>query len=343
MKVNACLIVFVLLVGCTETPADDQGPPQAVRAVEVRQGPVLEGRRYLAEVVPERTIRVLAQVPGAISELSAAEGISVEQGSSLVYISAPDIAARISRVRAERLRAEQERNLVCRRLATDRVLAEAGDLAPVQLDRSETTCASAELVVEAARAAEREAGVAGTRAVERSPFAGEVLEQLVDEGQTVMPGTPLLQFGSRERLLQIRMPEGDLADIDLGTRAEFAAGSGRVVAIGAQAQGPGRLFELLVEPDEATSQRPGTTLTATLIVDEREDATSVPEASVAQDEAGAYVLVIEESVLRRVDVRTGPQQDGWVAIEPRLAAGTFVVSGALSILDVTQPVLAVTP
>jgi RND family efflux transporter MFP subunit len=343
MKAIIYFILAVLFLGCGETTEGIGAAPQAVRAVEVQQGPVLEGRRYLAEVVPERTVRVLAQVPGTVSEMSVDEGVMVEAGSSLVRISAPDIAARISRVRAERERTERERDFACELLETDRVLAGSGDLAPFQLDHSEKGCAAAELVVVAALAAEREAGVARTRAAERAPFAGEVLVQMVDEGQTVMPGTPLLQFGSRERRLRLRVPESDLSGLALGAHVVFDSGSGRVVEIGAQAQGPGRLIELLVEPEDALTQPPGTTQTATVVVAEREDTTSVPEAALAQDDAGIYVLVVEGDTLRRIGVETGPEQDGWIAIEPRLPEGTRVVSGAPATLDLELPVLAVTP
>jgi RND family efflux transporter MFP subunit len=343
MKAIINFILAGLFIGCGGTTEGSGAASQAVRAVEVQQGPVLQGQRYLAEVVPDRTVRVLAQVPGAVSEMSVDPGVTVEEGSSLVRISAPDIAARISRVGAERERAERERDFACELLETDRVLASSGDLAPIQLDRSEKGCAAAELVVEAALAAEREAGVAGTRAVERAPFAGEVLVQLADEGQTVMPGTPLLQFGSRERVLRLRVPESDLTEIEYGARVVFERGSGRVVEIGAQAQGPGRLIEVLVEPDEALTHPPGTTQTATVVVAEREDTTSVPVAALTQDDAGTYVLVVEGDTLRRVGVETGPEQDGWIAIEPRLPERTRVVSEAPATLDLALPVLAVTP
>lgn len=343
MKASAHFVVLALLSACGDSADDEATRPQAVRTAEVRVGPVLQGREHLAEVVPERTIRVLAQVPGTVAELGVAEGVPVTAGAALVRVAAPDVTARIARVRSERERVERERDFACDQLGTDRVLADAGDLASVQLQRSETGCASAELAVRAAQAAEQEAAVAGTRSIERAPFDGEVLTQLVDLGQTVMPGTPLLQYGSQERRLRLRVPERDLAAVALGGRVQTAHGPGRIVEIGGQALGPGRLIEVEAELDEPLAQRVGTTLTVLLVVEERAAATAVPLTALSEDGPAAYVVVVEGDRLRRVDVELGPREDGWVAIEPALPAGSLVVSSALSTLDLAGPVFAVTP
>jgi RND family efflux transporter MFP subunit len=325
--------------------ASVEAPPslQAVRAVEVRVGAVVEGRDYLAEVVPSRTVRVLAQVPGGVSELAVETGERAERGEVLVRVAAPDVEARLDRVRAERGRAEREQSFACQQRDADRTLAQSGDLATVQLDRSETGCAAATLAVSAARAGEREATVAGTRSAEHAPFDGEVLAHLVDVGQTVMPGTPLVQFGSVERQLRLRVPDGDLADIQVGTVVNSPIGSGRVVEIGASAVGPARLVEVLVDLEAQPGQRIGTTTTATAVITERASATSVPLGAVGEDDAGSYIFAVREQAAHRVDVHVGPRQDGWVAIDPPLDPGSLVVASALSTVDPTRPVLVVKP
>lgn len=346
MKANIHFLTALLLFACGSEPVQTEPRPQAVRAVAVRVGPVVEGRTSLAEVVPAQTVRVLAQVSGSVSRLEVAVGGAVAADAPLVRISAPDVAARSARVGAERARAERERDFVCSQLRTDRVLAETGDISPLQLELGDKGCASAELAVDSARAAEREAGVVGSRAVERAPFAGEVLAHLVDAGQTVMPGTPLLVLGSRARQLRLRLPAGDLEGVALGTRLVSALGTGRVVEIGAQAQGPGRLVEVFADLDEGSSAglaglRAGSTTTVSLVLDERQEATAVPLAALREDTAGPYVLVVEDQRLRRVAVVAGPRQDGWVAVDPALPEGSLVVSGDVSNLDPARPVLAV--
>jgi RND family efflux transporter MFP subunit len=335
---------LLTLASCGSKPRPiERVPLQAVRVQEVRSGPVVEGRSYLAEVVPAQTVRILAQVPGTVAELGADEGAELTQGALIARIVAADVAARRARVRAERRRAELERDFACAQLETDRVLAKAGDLPRVQLERSEKACASGRLAVEAALAVEREASVAGTRATETAPFDGQVLTYLVDVGQTVMPGTPLARYGSREHRLRLRVVANDLQDISVGTRVVTPAGDGRVVEIGAQALGPGRLYDVSVSLADAGGLHMGETLSVTLVTDERPDATAVPESALGVDEDGTYVLVEEDARLRRVDVTVGPRERGWVAIEPALPPGTHVVTTPLSGLDLGRPVLAVAP
>ncbi len=345
MQASTCFILAaaVGLSSCGGTPEPVLSSPQAVRVAEVRVGPIVEGRAHLAEVVPAETVRVLAQVPGSIAALGPLEGSAVERSTVLARIAAPDVSARVARVRAERRRAERERDFACDQLETDRVLAAAGDLPTVQLDRSEKGCSASSLAVEAASAAEREVAAVGSRAVEMAPFDGQVMTYLVDVGQTVMPGTPVAQFGSHARRLRMRMVAADLEGVDLGTRVVAEGGRGEVVSVAVQPQGPARLYEVLVAPDDGEWLRIGQTLTATVVLDERLETTAVPDAALVSDGDGAYVLVEQEARVQRVPVEPGPRQDGWVAIEPSLPAGTRVVTSSPASVDLSLPVLAVMP
>jgi RND family efflux transporter MFP subunit len=331
------------LMGCGSDAPPAPVVPQAVRVAEVRVGPVVEGRSHLAEVVPAVSVRVLAQVPGAVAALGPPEGKDVERSTMIARIAAPDVSARVARVGAERRRAERERDFACEQLETDRVLAASGDLPAVQLDLSEKACASADLAVEAAAAAEREASAVGTRAVETAPFDGHVTDYLVDVGQTVMPGTPVARFGSHERHLRLRMVAADLEGVRPGTRVVTDGGRGVVVEVGVAAHGPARLYEVLVAPDGAHDLRLGQTVTATVVLDERLETSAVPEEALVADPDGAYVLVEEDMAVRRVAVEPGPRQDGWVAIEPSLPEGTRVVTSAPRSVDLLHPVLPVMP
>ena len=198
-------------------------------------------------------------------------------------------------------------------------------------------------MVDAARSGEREASVAGARSVETSPFGGQVLTYLVDVGQTVMPGMPLANYGSEDLRLKLRVVADDLDAVHVGTRVVTEVGDGRVIKIGGQAQGPGRLYQVWVALDDSTGLRVGEMLTVTLVVDEVASATAVPDGAIGEDEGGSYVLVEQGSALRRVDVTVGPRDRGWAAIEPSLSAGSRVVTSTLTGLDLSRPILAVTP
>ncbi len=336
----AAIFVLAACKGDGEVPPE---APQAVRVVAVREGPVVEGRSYLAEVASRRVVKVLAQVQGTIAALPVREGETAAEGAYLAHIAAPDTMARLERIRAELDRARRERDFVCDRLATDRVLFEAGDVSPEQLEASEKNCSSATLAVQAAEASERELLVVTARRSEKAPFDGVVLEHLVEPGQTVMPGTPLLVYGSAERELVMQVPSTDLAaGLGEADAVVFGGGRGTVSSVGAWAKGPGQLVEVRVAVDGDAALPPvGSTIDARLVLEEVANATAVPVEAVGEDEQGSYVLVVHGGKLERVPVQTGPREAGWVAVDPSLEPGSRVVVGQLDAVDIEREVLAV--
>jgi membrane fusion protein, multidrug efflux system len=337
-------LAVLLAAGCSPAPVETADAlPQAVRTTTVRQGAIAEGRRYLATVAPADTVRVLAQVPGTVLELPVGQGASAQRRTTLARIGAPELAARLARARAEGLRAQQQRDFACDHLDTDRELAAGGVMTAEQLDVSENNCASAELAVAAARAAQDDVGVASNKTVERAPFDGQVLEHFVDEGQAVMPGTPLVLFATSELQLLLRLPQAELtAGVSLGATVLFEGGRGEVVEVGGQAKGPGALVDVRVSlPAASPELMVGATLPVRLIVAELQDTTSVPLEAVGSDDDGDYVLLVRDERALRHPITLGPRDDGWVAVQPALPAGTAVIVRALSTVDLNAPLFAV--
>ncbi len=331
------------LSACGDVDSHHEDSPQAVRVTQVRQADVFQGRSYLAEVVPTSTVRVLARVQGTVSALPVDDGGSADEGDVLARLAAPDVMARLNRVRAERERAERERDFACGRTETDRLLLQAGDIAPDQLDASEKNCSAGQLAANAAQAAEDEVTAVTARSAERAPFDGVVLEQLTELGQAVMPGVPLVLYGSSERELLLRVPASDLVgELGDGTSAVFEGGRGTVSSVGGWAKGPAQLVDLRVtveHPD--TLPTIGTTTSVKLVLDERSGASTVPLGALGSDVSGSYLMLVQGDRLNRYDIDRGPHEDGWVAVEPPLPPGSRVVVGPLNTLDIERAVLAV--
>jgi membrane fusion protein, multidrug efflux system len=332
-----------LMVGCTAPETGRPTGPQAVRVADARRGSIVEGQSYLGEVISARQIKVVAQVPGQITVLPFDEGAAVHSGDEVARIAAPEISARLAKVRAERGRAERERDFLCKRVRADRALAAAGDLPADALDRAEQSCRAARLGVKAAQASEREAGVFNARSVERAPFDSVVLDRLVEVGQTVGPGVPLMVLGSSARELSVWVPQEDLVPaIEVGAAVRIGAHVGVIRRLGPRARGPGRTVELRVTPGEGVVlSAVGATHRVRLIVGAREDAPQVPLGAVGHGSEGAFVVAINGTGAVRIPVTLGPKDDGWIAIEPALPAGARVALGAVARVDVSAPVLPV--
>ncbi|MBT3288917.1 MAG: efflux RND transporter periplasmic adaptor subunit [Victivallales bacterium] len=337
------IVSSLALSGCGEDDSQRKDSPQAVRVTQVRQANVVQGRSYLAEVVSTSTVRVLAQVQGTVSALPVDEGGRAGEGDVLARLAAPDVMARLNRVRADRERAERERDFACGRTKTDRLLLQAGDIAPDQLDASEKNCSTGRLAASAAQAAEDEVSAISARSAERAPFEGIVLERLTELGQTVMPGMPLVLYGSTERELLLRVPASDLtSELGQGTSAVFDGGRGTVTSVGGWAKGPAQLVELRVTVEQPHRlPTVGSTTSVKLVLDEQAGASAVPLDALGSDSLGSYLLLVQGDRLDRYDVTRGPHEDGWVAVEPPLSPGSLVVVGQLDKLDMDRTVLTV--
>jgi membrane fusion protein, multidrug efflux system len=347
-KVSIYLSVLVALVGCSRQEPPAPPRPQPVRTVEVRTGTLQERVDSLGTVHSRRAVQVVAQLPGTLVELPFSEGAQVEAGEVVARIAAPENAARLERARAEREKARAERDHACDRYATDRTLGELGDLSRAQVDVGKKGCEAASAALRATVAAFGEASSVGARSVERAPFEAVVLDWLADPGQTVAPGRALLRLGTVELELRVAVSERDvLRGVGEGTVALVRHGEvpvrTTVGRLSPQAQGASRARQahLVLAPEQAAGLVPGMSVHVSFVLAEAVDAVAVPRRALRERDGRTQLYVVEGETITEHQVATGPEQDGWVAIEPPLPPGTRVVVGELTTLDPGRPVYAV--
>ncbi len=340
MKVSAYIVLgFLGLGACKETQTQTEvSKAQAVHTIEVQRGDITKGHLYLANVAASQSVKIAAQVPGTFSRPKIAENTEVTKGRVIGAILTPDIGARVSRVRAERKRAERERDFVCQMAKTDSALAKSGDLSRFALEKSTKNCESAQLAVTAAKFAEKEARFTKGKATERAPFDGRVLKYLIDDGQKVGPGSPILLFGSQRQYLSVRVPEGELKALKVGSKAVSDQGDGKIIDIGAQAFGPARLVEVRVELDSQDYLLPGSSIKVTLVTNREEGVTLIPLSALGEDENGNFVVIVKDGKQQRQKVTTGLRSKGMVSLLAPLEKGTRIIDGGLSSLNSEMPI-----
>jgi len=320
-------------VGCARQPAEAAGgeAPVAVRVVAVRQGDLAQRLSYVGSVQPAQEITVLAQSAGVVVAV-VREGAHLAEGDRAAQILTPELAPRVAKVKAERRRAEIERDYWCAVYASDGKLGAGGVITPRQVETSKKACDSATAAATAARASEREMGAVEEKGVERVPFAGVVLQQLVEEGQSVMPGMPLLRFGSLELEVRVQVTEQDLAR---GVRP----GSPALVH---GADGEHRLeVTLALPPALALDMLPGMSVRVDFVSAEVAQALLVPERALYLEDGEARVFVVEAGQVRAVAVDLGLYDRGQRELRGDLAVGVWVAVSNLEVLQDGAPVLAV--
>jgi RND family efflux transporter MFP subunit len=206
------------LAGCDGAAPRAAGePPPAVAVGEVAPaGP--SARRdddagWVGVLLPRRSVDVAVDSTGEVTAVTAQVGDRVRRGDPLARIDTEPVRqalavaeASLAAQRAEASRARVELAEARARLARREALPESfsrEDLGAAELDQ-ETAAAALEAAL--ARVTEQEARVASlmrevNRTEVRAPFDGTVALRLVDTGDLVRPGLPIVRLISSDELL----------------------------------------------------------------------------------------------------------------------------------------------
>ena len=329
MKINKKIIIPVILLGIAagllsagllfvriSGSKEDNKPGEkaAVSPVAVRvQMPVkrtLEHRlSYAGTVYVGREVRIISQVQGAVTELPFNEGESFPEGAVLARLDSPEIEASVERL-------ESEHDYWQSRYETDKRLAAQNALAPEQVESSSRALRSAR-----AGLAEARAGLEKTVLTAR--FSGQILDRYVEPGQVMMPGQPILLIGDSSREVRVDVVEEDLArGVAAGIPVELKPGASsviesRVSSISSVSSGKARSFTVTVSvPQDAGGQlRKGASIRADFVLNRKENATAVPVRAVADRDNNPYIFIISVNHARKVRVKTGISEGGWIAAD----------------------------
>ncbi len=220
--------------------------------------------------------------------------------------------------------------------------------AQVAKARSDVTAAAAHVTTARASAAQTEAMLTYTKII--APYDGVVVARRVDTGDLTDagPGGQALFTVARDDLVRVVVdsPELDAVGIEPGSRASI-----RVQAI------PGRVFvgtvartswtldvksrTLRTEIDVANPDgklRPGLYVHAILVVQEHENALTVPSLAVGQLEDKPFLAIVRDGRVHKTPVVLGLRSDGRTEVVSGLAESDHVIAGNPGALAQDQPV-----
>jgi RND family efflux transporter MFP subunit len=341
LKFVAVFWLFIAMEGCfgekSELPAK---PPLAVKIVACKRGDIKETIRYVGTVHSKNEINILARVSGKIADLPVQEGEEVKEGTYLALITAPEMSARVSRTRAELLKAKEESTFLCEQAALDRELLKKGSVSKILVDSSMQKCRSSRAAYKAAKAGLKEIRSIAGNVTESAPFTGKVLKWLTEPGENIMPGRPILKFGDNQLEVRVSVNEKDInAGIKNDTRALLTFKNGTVIRsaiykISPMATGMGRMIEvrILLKKEVAALVKHGMSVDVSFIMDEKEDALVIPVNAVAEkgSSKGVYKIIKNKAVWKKVI--TSIQEGGLIAAEGDIKEGDWVVAGNLDVL-----------
>ncbi|MGC8120627.1 efflux RND transporter periplasmic adaptor subunit [Marinobacter sp. VGCF2001] len=283
-------------------------------------------------------IEVANEVPGVIESVGFESGDNVSKGDILVRLDAAIDEAALRTRRAESQLAEQEFKRVSDLLPKRAVSQSQYDEAKANFD--------------AARARVNEAEAQLNKKVIRAPFDGKLGIRMVDQGQYVATGTPIVEINMLDPIyVDYTLSEKFLPDVDQGYPVSVTVAAvpeqtfaGEVSAINTSVSPETRTVRIRATLDnEQNLLRPGMFATIQTGQPRDNNVVTLPRTAISYNTYGNFVFVVEENengelAVSRRTVTTGEVRDGRAAVISGLEEGETVVAKGLLRLRAGQRV-----
>lgn len=332
------LIAIVLAVcGCSQRhPAEPAVDVRPAYVTPVRLGDI-PGVEFVGEVRAVRRADMAFAVAGKVVGVSVESGDHVTKDQVLARLDEQPLRAQLTVAGNDVMKAEAALREV--RLRADRlhVAQRSAAISASELSGIDAELAAAESTLRSARAQQDVANWSLDNSVLRAPFAGVVAERVVEIGQAVAPGMPLLKIDGQGRELSLLLPAkmifkpGD----SVLMKGQGQNVSSQVLRVNGRLEAGGLRRVFFTAPDGADV---GSTWSVALheSADERGPRLFVPlravQAKANADEGEVIRIGADGQTTEVVMVQLGTVQGDWVRINHGLnEKDRLVVAGAVGI------------
>jgi len=340
------LVMVSILGGCgrgTPTPSH-QAVGQALESVVVKSTQTAVERKLdgVIEAVNQGT--VAAQTSGRVTAILYDVNDFVPAGAVIVQLRSTEQKAGLLQAQAalrEAIAREAEIQTRYQRISDmyDRKVVPKATLDETSANRDAAVArlSAARAAVESARE-----GVAYTEV--RAPYAGVVTKRLVQVGETVSPGTPLMSGLSLQYLrVTVEVPQSIVAQVRRIKKAAVYVDGRRIeatsVTVFMEGSSPSNTFRARLElPENATDLYPGMFVKAGFVVGEA-DRLLVPANSLVERSEVTAVYVLDPSGRTSMrQVRIGDRFADAVEILSGLAPGERIAINPLAAVRQLKPI-----
>lgn len=311
-----------------------QLPPETIASALVTEEKWESTLPAIGSVAAVQGVNVSAELAGKVVEIGFESGATVAQGDLLVRLDTSSEEAQLRAAEAQvdwaRISAERARKL----------------RAESTLSQSELDSAEASLKQNQANADTIRAAIA--KKTIRAPFAGRLGIRLVNLGEFLDVGKPIVSLQSLATVyVDFSLPQQELAQVKTGMKVRIATDAypgqrfaGELTAINPDLDTATRSVRLRATLENADGRlRPGMFVRAEVVLPEEQPVVVVPATSVLNAPFGNSVYVIETKpastngpaglVVRQQFVRTGRMRGDFIAVETGVKPGEKVVSTGL--------------
>ncbi|MEW6593352.1 MAG: efflux RND transporter periplasmic adaptor subunit [Thermodesulfobacteriota bacterium] len=309
-------------------------PPEVVTSATVRSETWENALQAVGSLAAVQGVTVAAETAGKVVRIAFAPGAAVKAGAVLIQ---QDTAAEEAQLRAAAAAAELARL----NLERYRSLLATNSIAQATFDNAEAQHKQAMAQADAIRATIAKKHI-------RAPFAGRLGIRLVNLGQVLKEGEPVVTLQSLDPIfVNFQLPQQDISRLTTGLTVKITADTlpdktveGKISTINPEVESATRTIRVqatVANPGEAL--RPGMFADVRVILPEQGTVLAIPSTAVLAAPYGDSVFVIETkkeeqsgkpaTVVRQQFVRLGARRGDFVAVISGLAEGETIVSSGV--------------
>ncbi len=309
-------------------------PPESVSSAVAHDEKWQDTLEAIGSIAAVQGVNVTPELAGTVSEIAFESGAMVAKGDLLVRLDTTSETAQLRSLEAQANLAQINAERM-RRLRADNTVSQS------ELDAAEAAWKQYQASADAIRAAIEKKTI-------RAPFAGRLGIRLVNLGEYLDTGKPIVSLQSLTPVYaDFSLPQQDLAKVKVGMPVRLTMDAytnrpfeGKLTAINPDLDTMTRSVRLqatLDNPDQLL--RPGMFARAAVLLPSRQDVLVIPATAVLSAPYGDSVYVIESAtntmgrspglIVRQQFVRTGRTRGDFVSVVSGLKAGERVASAGL--------------
>ncbi len=328
------LAVLLVLTFAGLTALLLRAPP--AEALLMQPGPLVRTLQFSARVATLSRVEIGSTVTGRVARVHVREGARVRRGAVLIELETEELRAALAQALAAERQAEATLQAARAALTRAEQLMQQNFYSAAQLDEARRAVDVAVAQQGAARAASSAARARLEQARIEAPADARVLARLVEPGQIVQPGKPLLNLAMDgptqllaqvdERFLdQLQVGQGATVVADAFASQRFSARALSIAPVVDAQRGAVEVkFALLQEPPAFL--REDMTLSVEVETARREQALALPLGALHESAEGAQAHVVVDGVVQARPLRLGLRTLAAVEVLEGLRVGDVVLT-----------------
>ena len=286
---------------------------------------------------------IAAEVAARVIKVHVYPGQTVTQGQLIATLDATDFSMQRNEAQAEVARIEALLDNQSKTVSRSQALVDKKFISQNAVDNDIAQRTALKQQLEGAKARVGSINHSSNKARIVAPVSGVIQKKLVDTGDYVHIGDPIVQIISKQHLIaHLPFPEHIAAQLKQGLKVRLTTPTSSKVYVTTihelkpMITADNRTIDVIAEIVDEAGWQPGASVTGTVILGEQPTAMMVPEQSVVIRPAGDVVYIVRNGKAYQSIVKTGLHKDNLVELLDGVKPNdTIVVDGAGFLTDNT--------